>query len=196
MSGPGPTRALGLAMLLALAGPAASAPAPAQEQAAVRQCPKWPQKEDVGCYEQRQALLRMVGRLAPAGLAFMALVLIVSMRGKREDGLAALYPRVDPAAGTSRTRTRVVFGKGPAMTWVKLGVDHRHLHVSVLGALGAGAAFSVPLEEVTAEPDRFPMMILAPDVIRLTFARDRTRPMLVWPHVFARLSAAGVRCGL
>jgi hypothetical protein len=39
-------------------------------------------------------------------------------------------------------------------------------------------------------PDRFPLMILAPDVIRLTFERDPGRPMLVGRLLFDRLLAA------
>jgi hypothetical protein len=48
----------------------------------------------------------------------------------------------------------------------------------------------VPLSAITADPDRFPLMILRPDVVRLTFARDLDWPMLVWYPLFDRLSAA------
>lgn len=180
--------ALGLAVLAAVATlPAAAAQ---EQQTPARPCPKWPQKEDVACYEQRQALLRRLGGLAPLALPVMLLVLLMSMRRKGGGRLEELYPAVEPAAGTKRTRERVVFGTGPSMTRVKVGVDHTYLHVTVVGSLRSGAAFSVPLADVAAEPARFPAMILAPDVIRLTFARDRSLPMLVWPRVFEKLSTA------
>jgi hypothetical protein len=76
------------------------------------------------------------------------------------------------------------------MTWVKLGVDHAWLHVAVVGSLRRQAEFSVPLEEVTAEPGRFPLMILDPEVVRLAFARDRTLSMMVWPSEYRPLAAA------
>ena len=76
------------------------------------------------------------------------------------------------------------------MTRVKIGADHRYLHVNVVYSLRFRGDFSVPLSEITAEPDRFPLMILAPDVVRLDLAGDRSRPILVWYPLFERLSAA------
>jgi hypothetical protein len=76
------------------------------------------------------------------------------------------------------------------MTWVKIGADHQYLHVKLAYSLRSRSDFSVPLSEITAEPDRFPLMVLAPDVVRLDFAGDRSRPMLVWYPLFKRLSAA------
>jgi hypothetical protein len=100
------------------------------------------------------------------------------------------YPPARSAPGTKLTMERVVFGRGPRMTWVKIGADHAYLHVKLVYSLRLRGGFSVPLSAVTAEPDRFPLMILKPDVVRLTFARDPDRPMLVWYPLFDRLSAA------
>ena len=76
------------------------------------------------------------------------------------------------------------------MHWAKMAVDHAHLHIVVIGSLRRQAEFSVPLQEVTAEPGRFPLMILDPEVVRLTFARDRTQSMMVWPSEYRQLAAA------
>lgn len=125
-----------------------------------------------------------------AGLGLALYVFVGSLRQVGGGSLREVYPPVEPAPGTRRTMERVVFGKGPRMTWVKVGVDHAHLHVAIVGSLRTRGGFSVPLGDVTAEPDRFPLMILAPGVVRLTFARDPGRPMLVRPPVFAGLAAA------
>lgn len=124
-----------------------------------------------------------------AGLGLALYVFAGSLRQVGGGSLQGVYPPVEPAPGTRRTMERIVFGKGPRMTWVKVGVDHAHLHVAIVGSLRTRGRFSVPLGEVTAEPDRFPLLIPTPGV-RLTFARDPGRPMLVRPPVFARLSAA------
>jgi hypothetical protein len=76
------------------------------------------------------------------------------------------------------------------MTWVRIGADAAHLHVTVAHSLRLHGGFSVPWSAITAEPDRFPIMILMPDVVRLTFAHDPDRPMLVWYPLFQQLSAA------
>jgi hypothetical protein len=76
------------------------------------------------------------------------------------------------------------------MTRVKIGADSGYLHVKLVYPSRPRGGFSVPLGEITAEPDRFPLMILAPDVVRLSFASDPGRPMLVWYPLFERLSAA------
>jgi hypothetical protein len=127
--------------------------------------------------------------LVVAAFGFMLYMLAASLRQPGGSPLCDRYPPVEPAEGTKRTLERVVFGTGPRMTWVKVGADHAHLHVAFAYTLG-NARFSVPLEEITAVPDRFPLMILAPDVIRLTFERDPGRPMLVGRLLFDRLSAA------
>lgn len=125
-----------------------------------------------------------------AVVGFWLYMLVGSLRQPGGGPLCDVYPAVPPAAGTKRTLERVVFGAGPRMTWVKVGADPAYLHVGFVYALGDRAKFSVPLEEITAVPDRFPLMVLSPDVIRLTFARDPGRPMLVWRLLFDRLSAA------
>jgi hypothetical protein len=128
--------------------------------------------------------------IAIAVVAIMLYMLVGSLRQARGTILEDAYPPVESAARTRRTRARAVFGQGPRMTWVKVGADDTYLHVRVFGSMISRGSFSVPLSEVTAEAARFSVMILAPDVIRLTFARSPSLPMLVWPHVFAKLSAA------
>ena len=121
------------------------------------------------------------------GLAF--LLVGSSVRWKTGRRLAELYPAVRPASGTKWLNGRVVFGSGPRMHWVKMAVDHAHLHIAVIGSLRRQAELSVPLQEVTAEPGSF-LMILDPEVVRLTFARDRTQSMMVWPSEYRQLAAA------
>ncbi len=131
---------------------------------------------------------------------FLAFVLVVfgfmlyniagMLRQPGAGPLHEIYRRVEPAPGTRLTLERVVFGRGPRMTWVKIGADPCYLHVKLFHTLRFRDGFSVPLSEITAEPDRFPLMILAPDVVRLDLAGDRSRPMLVWYPLFERLSAA------
>ena len=135
-------------------------------------------------------LLSTLREWGPYALPFILLLVLMRLRRKSAGRLEQLYPAVPPAPGTRMRRVRVVFGRGPSLTWVKLGVDHAWLHVSLFGTLRRQAAFSVPLEDVTAAADRFAPMILFPDVIRLSFVRDPDWPMLVWPHVFAAMAAA------
>ena len=136
------------------------------------------------------ALLSTLREWGPYALPFILLLVLVRLRRKSAGRLAQLSPAVAPAPGTRMRRVRVDFGRGPSLTWVKLGVDHAWLHVSLFGTLRRQAAFSVPLEDVTAAADRFAPMILFPDVIRLSFVRDPDWPMLVWPHVFAAMAGA------
>src|SRR5688572_19930539 len=89
-----------------------------------------------------------------AAFGFMLYMLVASLRQPGGSTLCDRYPPVEPAEGTKRTLERVVFGAGPRMTWVKVGADQAHLHVAFAYTLGS-ARFSVPLEEITAVPDRF-----------------------------------------
>ena len=127
---------------------------------------------------------------ALAAVGFVLYGLVGRLRQPVAGPLHQVYTRVEPTPGTRLTLERVVFGRGPRMTWVKIGADQRYLHVKLVYSTRFRDGFSVPLNEITAEPDRFPLMVLAPDVVRLSLAGDRSRPMLVSYLLFERLSAA------
>jgi hypothetical protein len=135
-------------------------------------------------------VLGTIRGIVPFAIAFVLLALLVTRRRTSGQRLHQLYPAVPAAPGSRLMYERVVFGNGPSMTWVRLTADHAYLHVSVAGLFNSTPAFSVPLADVSAAPNRFPLMILAPDVIKLSFARDPGLPILVWPHVFDRLTEA------
>ena len=120
-------------------------------------------------------------------VGFMVWGFAARLRQPGAGPLHDIYSWVEPAPGTKLMMKRVVFGRGPQMTWVKIGADHKYLHVRILYSARFRGGFSVPLSDITAQPDRFPLMILAPDVVRLTFARDPSRPMLVPKLLFERL---------
>ncbi len=69
---------------------------------------------------------------------------------------------------SSRRRTpmrmdRAIFGRGYfSMAWVRIGADRERLHVRVLNSLQGGGSFSVPLDDVSATPDRYGWMALMP----------------------------------
>ena len=130
----------------------------------------------------------LVFALVAAGFVLYAVV--GNLRQPGAGPLHDAYRWVEPAPGTRLTLERVVFGRGPRMTFVKIGADHRYLHVKLVYSPRFRGGFSVPLNEITADADRFPLMVLAPDVVRLSFARDPARPMLVWFPLFDRLNAA------
>ena len=138
------------------------------------------------------ASVRPFVAMLPVFIPFLLVVLYLRVRaGDSPARLAELYPAVDPARGTRRTRERAVFGRGYfSMCWVKIGADHAHLHVEILNSLRGTGSFSVPLAEVTAMPDRYGWMILAPDVVRLRLARAPEVVLLVWAKTFYRLTEA------
>jgi hypothetical protein len=131
-----------------------------------------------------------LGTLAPLAALFVLPQLILLYRTTRGSPLAERYPAVEPAAGAMRIRERVVFGRRFVMNWVRIEVDHAYLHVKMYYSPGAKGRFSVPLEDVTSQPDRYPWMIFDPDVVRLSFRRDPTHYMLVWSSAFRKIAAA------
>jgi hypothetical protein len=129
---------------------------------------------------------------------WIAVLLLRFRRGGTPGRLAALYPAVAPAPGTRLRLERVVFGRGyGSMAWVRIGADRERLHVRIVTSMQGGGRFSVPHEEVTTSPDRYGWMILAPDVVRLRFARAPELVLLVWRRQLERLAeASGGRLSL
>jgi hypothetical protein len=136
--------------------------------------------------------LRPFATLFPVMLAFM--LLTVRLRFARKGGpsrLLELYPAVAPAPGTRIRMDRAMFGRGYfSMAWVRIGADHERLHIRVVSSFQRGRSFSVPLEEVTVTPDRYGWMVLAPDTVRLRFARAPAELMMIFPGDFAKLAEA------
>ena len=126
--------------------------------------------------------------------AFATIALTVSLRFVRKGGpsrLAELYPAVAPAPDTHIRTDRAMFGRGYfSMAWVSIGVDQERLHVRLLSSFQGRGAFSIPLGDVTATPDRYGWMILTPDTVRLRFARAPGELMMIFPGDFARLTEA------
>jgi hypothetical protein len=105
--------------------------------------------------------------------------------------LAELYPAVEPAPGTPVRMDRAIFGRGYfSIGWVRIGADCERLHVRVLNSLQGGGSFSAPLDDVSATPDRYGWMILAPNTVWLRFARAPEALMMIFPGDFARLAEA------
>ncbi len=129
-----------------------------------------------------------------APIPLLAIGLAIGMRRVRSGGpmrLAKLYPPVVPQTGSKPWRDRAVFGRGFfAMAWMRIGVDERHLHVRVSSSWQGTGAFSVPLEDITASPDRYGWMVLAPDTVRLRFARAPQELMMVFRRDFEKLAQA------
>jgi hypothetical protein len=136
--------------------------------------------------------LRPFAALLPFALA--AIAITVGLRFLRKGGpsrLAELYPAVAPAPETRIRTDRAVFGRGYfSMAWVSIGADHERLHVRLLSSFQGRGAFSIPLDDVTATPDRYGWMILRPDTVRLRFARAPEELMMIFPGDFARLTEA------
>jgi hypothetical protein len=93
---------------------------------------------------------------------------------------------------------RAVFGRGYfSMAWVRIGADRERLHVRVMSSFQGGGSFSVPLDEVTATPDRYGWMVVTPETVRLRFARAPEELMMILPGDFTRLvEASGGRLRL
>jgi hypothetical protein len=143
--------------------------------------------------------LRPFAALFPIVLAFMLLTLLLRFARKRGPSrLVELYPAVAPAPGTRIRMDRGVFGRGYfSMAWMRIGADQERLHVHVVSSFQGGGSFSVPLDEVTATPDRYGWMVLTPETVRLRFARAPEELMMIFPGDFARLvEASGGRLRL
>lgn len=124
-----------------------------------------------------------------AGLAMVSVSLFLRTRKGTPNRLAERYPAVEPAQGTSLRRELAMFGYGYfGMARVKLGADAERLHLRVTSSHQGIGSFSVPLDEITAAPDRYPWMILAPDTIRLRFAREPEAIVMVPRRAFRRLA--------
>lgn len=136
--------------------------------------------------------LRPFATVLPFAIVMVVFTLVLRFARKRAPSqLAELYPRREPAPGTRLRIDRAIFGRGYfSMAWVKIGADHDHLHVSTIGSYQGLGSFSVPLEDVTATPDRYGWMILAPQVVRLSFGRAPEAVMMVWPRDWAKLAQA------
>jgi hypothetical protein len=164
--------------------------------AAVRTPEPSPGSQQRRAFPQLDKRVLLVFVVLPA-FALLLRALLMGPGPRSAQRLRELYPAAPAAPGARWTYRRVVFGNGPRMTWVRLTADHAYLHVSVVGGLRARRGFSVPLADVSATPARFPLMVLAPDVVRLSFARDPSLPVILWPHVFRRLvEASGGRLRL
>jgi hypothetical protein len=132
---------------------------------------------------------------APWLVAVIAMIaLTLSFRFGRKGSpnrLGERYPAVEPAPGTRLRRERAVFGRGYFSTArVKIGADAQRLHVRVTSSFQGIGSFSMPLDEITAEPDRYPWILLSPDTIRLRFAREPETVLMIFPK--ALQAARGV----
>jgi hypothetical protein len=111
--------------------------------------------------------------------------------------LAELYPAVLPRLHErSLFVSRVVVGRAFYKNTIWFRLDDTYLHVSGLGPFRLWQpTFSVPWSEISATPDHYPWGLWDSRVIRLTFARDPTARVLVWPHVYDdMISASGDLC--
>jgi hypothetical protein len=108
--------------------------------------------------------------------------------------LAARYP-----AAPERGNRRRFFASGLVVgdryyknsTW--LTIDDAYFHVSGFGPASLWLRrFSIPLAEIVATPDRYRWGPWDTRVIRLTFAREPSAPVMVSPGVFAKLAQASV----
>jgi hypothetical protein len=136
--------------------------------------------------------LRPLAALLPFVLAMMVLTLVLRFaRNGAPNRLAEVYHAVEPVQGTRLRLERAVFGRWYfSMAWVKIGADRERLHVRVMTSHQGAGSFSVPLDQVTATPDRYGWMILAPDTVRLCFLRAPEALMRVFPGDFLKLAEA------
>jgi hypothetical protein len=124
-----------------------------------------------------------------AGLAMVSVSLFLRRRKGTPKRLAERYPAVEPAHGTRLRRELAMFGYGYfSMARVRLGADAERLHVRVTSSSQGIGSFSVPLGEITTALDRYPWMILAPDTIRLRFAREPEAIVMVPRKAFRQLA--------
>jgi hypothetical protein len=136
--------------------------------------------------------LRPFAALLPFALVMIALTVVMRVVRKRgPNRLAELYPAVAPAPETRIRTDRAAFGRGYfSMAWVRIGADRECLHVRLLSSFQGRGAFSIPLDDVTATPDRYGWMVLTPDMVRLRFARAPEELMMIFPADFGRLAEA------
>jgi hypothetical protein len=73
---------------------------------------------------------------------------------------------------------------------MRIGVDREHLHVRVGTSWQGVGAFSVPLRDITAIPDRYGWMVLSPDTVRLRLARAPEEVVMLFRLDFEKLAEA------
>jgi hypothetical protein len=129
-----------------------------------------------------------------ASFALLPIALVVAMRFVRNGGpgrIATIYPAVSPTPGTRLRRERGLFGRGYfSMARMRVGADQEHLHVRVGTSWQGVGAFSVPLQDITAVPDRYGWMVLSPDTVRLRLTRAPEEVVMLFRRDFEKLAEA------
>jgi hypothetical protein len=136
-----------------------------------------------------------------ATVALLPIALTIAMRFVRNGApgrLARIYPAVSPTPGTRLRRERGVFGRGYfSMARVRIGVDREHLHVRAATSWQGVGAFSIPLRDIAAVPDRYGWMVLSPDTVRLRLTRAPEEVVMLFRRDFEKLAeASGGRLAL